>query len=212
MSDATSTLAEEAVAGPAAPSRPETWEEKIARLRRRKPAETWVTVPDVEALRAVDAARQHYIEVRTAARKDLPDAGGMSSDEIAAFLDERDDVKAAFRNVEEAVTTAEELEVTFHLRALPPDVYEALEDAHPPTDEQRSNEFRYNPKTYIPALIAASSVHPLTVEQVEGLMTADDDGNVALNRGDVDALVQACRDLNERPRMMLGKGSRSTGD
>lgn len=205
-----SSLADDAVAGTA--SRPETWEEKIARLRKRKPAETYVTIPDVDALLAVEEARRVFVEARTAARKRAPDAGNLSAEELQAFIDDDDDVKQAQEGIEAAVRAAEELEVTFHLRALPPDVYDAFEAQHPPTDEQQAADLRYNPHTYIPALIAACCVDPLTAEQVRELMDPDEDGNSALNRGDIDALVQQCRDVNERPRMMLGKGSRPTPD
>jgi hypothetical protein len=133
----------------------------------------------------------------------------MSTDEIIAFLDDDEEVQAATAELEEAMEAATAAEITFHFRALPPDVYAQLELDHPPTDDQ---EGTYNPDTYIPALIAACSVQPLTEADVAGLITPDEDGHSPLNAGDVSALFQTCRDLNERPRMILGKGSRPTGD
>lgn len=195
------------------PSVEDAWAAKIVKLRARKPAETFLTIPDEDALAVVAAKREGYLQARTEARKALPDAGSLSSTEVEAFLSSDVKVKRAHTALEKAVTDAGEAEVTFHFRALPPDAYEALQGEHPPTDAQAARDMLYNTDTYIPALISLSSVMPLTVDDALGLITPDPaTGAVAFNQGDVLAIVQTIRDVNERPRMMLGKGSRPTPD
>lgn len=193
------------------------WAAKIARLRSRKPAEKWVTIPDDDAVHDVETARMALYRARTRARDNAP-ADGLSQAELDAFVDHDETVVAALADLETKIAVAQAAEVVFHLRALPPDVYDNLASEFPPNEEQESVGLTYDVEAYVPALIARSSVKPLTAEQVAGLIYPHEeeiDGETVtvpapFNQGDVTALVQMCRDLNEKPRMLLGKGSRPT--
>lgn len=189
------------------------WAAKIARLRTRPPAEDWLTVPDEDAVRAVEVARNALYRARSKARDEAP--AGLSADEVTALIVADKAVKAAERDLNKKITAAQEGETTFHFRAMPPDVYDALLLEFPPTAEQQEMGLTFDAVRWVPALIARSSVKPLTEEQVRGLIYphTDDDGvehPPPFTQGDVSALVSSCRNLNERPRLMLGKGSRPT--
>lgn len=195
----------------------EEWAAKIAGLRNEKPRETWLTVPNDTLVRAVDEARMELYRARTRAREAVP--AESSADEVEAFIGDDEAVQAARTELEERITAAQSAEVTFHFRALPPDLYDRLSLECPPTEEQQAHGIGYDVEKWVPALIARSSVKPLSEDQVRGLIypwTEEVDGETVehppvFSQGDVTALVQSCRDLNEKPRLMLGKGSRPTG-
>jgi hypothetical protein len=195
----------------------EEWAAKIAGLRAEAPRETWLTVPNDKLVVEVDQARVELYGARQAARRAVP--AESSVEETNAFLDDDPGVKAARAELERRIEAAQAAEVTFHFRALPSDVYDKLTLEFPPTDEQVAHGIGYDVEKWVPALIARSSVKPLTEEQVAGLIyprTETVDGAEVeippvFSQGDVTALVQSCRDLNEKPRLMLGKGSRPTG-
>lgn len=181
------------------------WLEKVEGLRKRTPAEAFITLHDDGLREEAAKARVNLAQARLAARMSAPDA-----DE--AEIEQHPAVRAAQVDVDEAESASVDAEVTFHFRALPPDVYDALLLEHAPDDEQADARIGFNPATYIPALIAACSVRPLTADVVSSLMQPDKDGRTALNQGDVSVMFAACREINERPRMTLGKGSRPTAD
>ena len=191
------------------------WAAKINRLRTRKPAEDFVTIYDPDAREAADQARLALVEVR---RRVIVDANAqdLGPDERQALLDADERYLAAKQAVEDAEAHCADVDVVFHFRALPPDVYDQMVFAHPATPEQEALSMGYNPDTYIPAMIAACSVKPLTPEQVVSLMTPWTDPDTgetqppALNQGDVGALFSTCRNVNEKARVSLGKGSRLT--
>lgn len=202
----------------AAPSETaDEWAAKIAGLAEEKPRETWLTVPSDHLVAAVDSARVELYRARTAARRSVPDE--VSAAEAEAFIDDDEQVKAARAELEQRIAAAQAAEITFHFRALPPHLYDRLTLEFPPTDEQAAHGMSYDVEQWVPALIARSSVKPLTSDQVAALIyprkRVVDGEEVELppvfGQGDLHALVQACRDLNERPRLMLGKGSRPTG-
>lgn len=80
------------------------------------------------------------------------------------------------------------------ITALPPAEWEALVDAHPPTEEQkkRGNTW-FNPVTFYPALLAAC---------VEGDETEDDWADFttkgSLSLGESNALITAALEVNQR--------------
>lgn len=191
----------------------EEWAAKIAGLRQRPAPEAWLTVPDEAKVAAVDEARMLLFKARSKARDEAP--AGLSAEEVSELIVADPDVKAATTVLEERIDAATRAEITFHFRALPTDVYDAMTLEFPATEEQEAAGLSYDATRWVPALIARCSVKPLTEEQVAGLIYPwIDEEKVehppAFTQGDTQALVQTCRDLNERPRLMLGKGSRPT--
>jgi hypothetical protein len=193
----------------------ETWAEKLERLAKRPPAEGSVTIPDPDAMLVIAQKRLDLQTARRTARHEAP-TGSLSLEESEAFIRDHPAVQAAHGELDEAVEAARDAEITFTFRALPPHVYDGLAMLHPPTDEQVEADMTWNPDTYVPALVSACSVQPLSEDQFRALTTPRPDPDrpgeeiaPPLNQGDVAAMVQMCRDLNEQPRMMLGKGSRA---
>lgn len=193
------------------------WAAKIAALADEKPRETWLTVPNDRLVAAVDQARIRLYQARTRARETVP--AESSQAEAEAFIEDDEHVQAARSELEQSIEAAQAAEVTFHFRALPPHLYDRLSLEFPPNEDQQAHGLGYDVEKWVPALIARSSVKPLTDDQVRSLIyprTVIVDGEEVevppvFGQGDVTAIVQSCRDLNEKPRLMLGKGSRPTG-
>lgn len=181
------------------------WQEKLDRLRKRKPAEAYVVIHDDAAMAAVTQAQADLAQARMQVRSELVGkTAGVDVDELLA-ADPR--VKKALKAVDAAAKAQKEAEVVFRFRALPPDVYDNLRTQHPPTEEQEAAGQDKNPDTWVPAIVSACSIDPITPEQVRGLI---DDG--VLNTGEVVSLINACREVNERPLTTAGKGSPPTLD
>lgn len=103
-----------------------------------------------------------------------------------ANSEERAQLAAELEEIRELMRSAE---VPFRFRALPRTEHSALIAAHPGTPEQN-----WNPETYPPALIAASSLNPkMTLEQVEELFEVLNDDQrgdlfLAANRANTSAV------------------------
>lgn len=117
--------------------------------------------------------------------------------DLAAQIARRDAAQAAY----EAVPF-----LRFDVTALPPSEWEALVDAHPPTDAQQAGA-AWNPVTFNPALLAASVVtedgeRPDAQEWAEIYR-----GDAGLSAGELHTLLQVAIDLNMRtPAVRVGKG------
>lgn len=98
--------------------------------------------------------------------------------------------------------------VTFVFRAMPPDEFEALRMAHPPTRqqidryEQRARELgvpttligglMWNPDTFPAELIAASCAEPVvTLDEAKAMWTSG-----VFSEGELEALTKAAWDVN----------------
>lgn len=99
------------------------------------------------------------------------------------------------RRVERVPIVVGDTVVEFILGGLTRLRFEQLVEEHPPTDEhRRAGSFLWNPDTFPPALIAASSIDPvMTVEDVEALW-ADADG--AWSAGESASLAAAAMRLS----------------
>lgn len=184
------------------------WQAKVDGLRKKKTPDVPVTIHDLDAERDLEDARAALVMARGQARRALRGDGDTVDD---AAVEQHPDVQAKQQELQDAEQAAEDAAVTFNFRKLPPDVYDQMQFQHPPTDAQAAKDMVYNPDTFIPALISACSVMPIAPEQVRSLMQPDPEtGNVALNQGDVGVLFAACRGVNEKSRVSLGKGSRLT--
>lgn len=114
------------------------------------------------------------------------------------------DVGALTRRVEQARERRESFYEFLTVQALPPDEFDDLIAAHPPTDEQRAKDSRvvWNHTTLVPALLAAC---------VDSDMTAQDWAEVTskgpVATGEVAALFNAAMRVNDRtPDPTVGKG------
>jgi hypothetical protein len=93
------------------------------------------------------------------------------------------------------------------LRALPAADWEALVDAHPPTEQQADGGAAWNPTTFRPALLALSIVpengdEPVSADDWEQLAKSGE-----ISAGELTALFTAAVELNLRaPSMAVGKG------
>jgi hypothetical protein len=206
-----------------------TWEEQVARLSERQTPDIEVIIPDDETELAVAQSFVALTDARMRARKRLSgvDDPAADLDHLAALVEADDAVVAAREANKAAVDAADAASIRFLFRKLPTHVYEAVQYEHPATTEQEERRYRYNPETYVPALLAACSVHPLTYraafELVHGSPVTpvdDDHPNVfaldverhpaPLTQGEVAMLFAAARDVNERVGLTMGKGWRST--
>jgi hypothetical protein len=197
-------------------SKKTSWQKKAEQLRRRKPDRASFVVPNPEADQAALEARQAVEAAVVEARARLSDA---DTDQSLSDLVAADPhVMAARKALAEAEKAAEAAEVPFEFEALAPHAYAELMLEHMPEGEQVMTGMRWNPETFTPALIAACSVEPMTAEEFDELChpVLDEDGNViappALTAGEVALFFGSCVQLNERPRIAVGKGSRPTAD
>lgn len=93
------------------------------------------------------------------------------------------------------------------LRGLTPDVYEALIEAHPPTDEQRAKGAAYDFRPFRAALLAACVTTPdgeeaLTEQDWDELATSG-----VMAAGEINQLFEAAIYVNNRnPLARVGKG------
>lgn len=213
---------------------PPTWEERLAHLSTRGPAEIDVIIRDDEAEALVVRLGAELADARIAARTRLREArdGDRAPHDTLSSQIEADEAVTALREAfDVARTTADHKAITFRLRALPPTTYEALAGLHPPTPVQEEAGHLVNVDTYPPAVIAACSVFPLTYraafELIHGAPVEhldEDDPRVwsldpdvverthpPLNSGEAGLLFQSAREVNERPgSTILGKGWGST--
>lgn len=97
--------------------------------------------------------------------------------------------------------------LAFEVSALPPAVWEDLVDQHPPTADQVSRGWAWDPATLRgPALALAVTLDgddPLTADQWDGHIKAG-----RLSSGELDALFGTVVELNARaPQVSMGKDS-----
>ncbi|TKG58899.1 hypothetical protein [Prauserella endophytica] len=122
----------------------------------------------------------------------------------AAHAEGSDELREAERKYEEAKQQVEACYEPLTLVALPPEDYEALIAAHPPTAEQKKQdpEVTWNEDTFRPALLSVT---------VEGDVTEQDWAEMyktgQINIGEFRELVYACLLVNNRATdPLLGKG------
>lgn len=200
-----------------------SWEERLAGLQTRKVPEVEVVIRDDASIDAVNRTALALADVRVEIRSSLAHSltePGMTSDTLTASVEAHADVTAARDVHEAALQAADDASVTFLFRKLPAHVYEALTGQHPPTPSQLDAGQRVNSDTYIPALIAACSVGPVSYrtafELIHGtpVESADDPFDLTvertespLNHGETSLLYAACVRANEGTESVVpGKG------
>ena len=148
---------------------------------------------DLEAARAHDRVVAEQMRQSTNTPVDLA-----PSQEVTRLVAEVDGAETAVR----------ESTVTVVIRQIGRKRYDALIDAHPPTDDEKAEAVKaglepppYNAETFAPALISASCAEPLmTVEQVQELFDE-------WSTGEINELFAAALAVNTGRRTVdLGKG------
>lgn len=135
----------------------------LDKLRTKRPIRAEYRIPLSDGpLDAVRAARRD-LEVRESA---LPVANQFTL-ELA-----QQRVAEAQEQLDKAIAEAEADSVLLVFEGLPRDVFNALVDEHEPDDEDKKKGLNYDPKTFPPALIAATCVEPGfdSAEQVADLV------------------------------------------
>jgi hypothetical protein len=183
------------------PTVDDVWAAAVQRATTRKRPEAWAVLPDGDLVEAAALAAAGLTAARRRASMRIVDEHRDSEGEVDldALIAADPDVHEAAQRAAAADAKRKAAEVRIHLRALPPDVYDALQLQHPPTDEQEKRGMIWNPHTFFPALLAACSVKPLSEEQAAAIISAG-------NAGDVAKMMGVCRTLNEHSALSLGKG------
>ncbi|WP_435058522.1 hypothetical protein [Streptomyces sp. bgisy060] len=136
------------------------WAKKMERLRARAAAEVPLYLWQDQALR--DAFEDARREARHARQLADADPGNKA---LAA------EARAAEQTLEEARAAHQADCELLTFRALPGDTYSDLVKEHPPTEEQAEEGSDWNEDTFPAALIAASSVDPMTEDDARLLLT-----------------------------------------
>lgn len=91
---------------------------------------------------------------------------------------------------------------------IPPSVYDALIDEHPPTDEQREQGYTWNPDTFGPAMLAACIGQDLAPdERMSEKDWIDWASTAAAGHAEYVLLVNTCLAVNDRTlNVHVGKG------
>lgn len=155
---------------------------------------------------------EEYNEIRSAAEVAAIRAQNRPDDTDAQFahLEAEQALTAARARLDEA-----EAVVWFKFRGIGRHRYEALAEAHPPTELQRikaraggmREDLPWNPETMPPALIAACLVEPQLTEEQAAALWNDPDWNQA----ELGHLFAAAIEVNgQRRTVELGKGSERT--
>ena len=166
------------------------WSAKLERLRnRRLPVATlrlWDDPAHKEALEGL---------VKEAARAELYAAGDRSNKILAAAA------VAAVAARDKALAGADELSDTLSFRGLPGTGFGDLVKEHPPTEDQleESPNQEWNHLTFPAALISATSVEELTVEDAQHLLDT-------WAQADRITLFDAALAPQKQDRADLGKG------
>lgn len=183
---------------PAAPEPPASavaadahWAATRERLRNRKPVKAVLRVCDDDSLKAArdDAARAH----RMAAAQVENEATGAGRERAQKVLDAAEKALADAQRAVDAATIA----LTF--QSLPRTEFEDLIKAHPPTEEQAEDGDVWNIDTFAPALVAASSVDGMAVEDAQFFIAE-------WSAAEARSLFDAALGVQQTNRMDLGKG------
>ncbi|GAA1353531.1 hypothetical protein [Streptomyces beijiangensis] len=175
------------------------WAAKMARLRSRKLPERTVSFVDDQQLKLDrNEAALHLAGVRARAQGNA-DSEGVPESERDAWVEARTEVLAADLALGAAQAALDDGTIQLMFRALPRPVWEALLREHPPTEEQADQGQEYNADSFPAALISASSVDGMSVEDAQELLDtwADSEAKV---------LFTAALMVNQALRADLGKG------
>ena len=164
------------------------WASTLEKLRNRARPTLKLTICDDHASKAALATAQ-YAERRI---KEEAERDPASSESKKA-------VRTAAAEVKKAQDAVDAASIVLTFQALERTALDELKKAHPPTEQQAEDGFDFNPNTLGPALVAASSVDGMSVEDATGFLETWSDA-------EANALFQAAWDVQHESRMDLGKG------
>ncbi|MFB7359667.1 hypothetical protein [Streptomyces gardneri] len=165
---------------PAAVARDPHWAAKLERLRARKPATETLTICD-------DAAVRQRL------------ARAKAEHDTAVALGNEDSQKTTAQALEAAQAAFDEAAIVLTFQALPSPEFEALKEAHPPTEKQAEDGQSINLDTLGPALVSKSSLDGLTVEDAASFLES-------WGAGESTQLFMAAWNVQNHVRSDLGKG------
>jgi len=119
------------------------------------------------------------------------------------------DLDAARDRVAETKDNLDPFQEVLYVSALPPAVYDELIGEHPPTDEQRTRNYQWDPQTFAPALLAACIGQELPDEERMSEKDWTDWASIssATVNGEFVTLVNTCLAVNDRAiNVNVGKG------
>lgn len=175
------------------------WAAKMARLRGRRLAERSLSIcDDQDAKTAVTDAAMGLARARAAALAECTEQG-IREEQRDAWVSSNPQVLAADAALSQAQQGLEEATVKLTFRALPRPVWEQLLREHAPTEEQADQGMEYNVDTFPAALISASSVDGMSVDDARELLDTWSDA-------DAKALFTTALMVNQTLRADLGKG------
>ena len=186
------TKTEQPAPPPAAVAADAHWAAKMERLRNRALPERVLKICDNDDVKDALATALRAQYVIKAQAEDVKDGESVPADLKAALATAEAAVAAA-----QAAVDADTIELRF--RGLPRPDYEALIAAHPPTEKQATDGAPWNIDTFAPALISASSVDGMPVDDAKFFL--DTWGDVEAN-----ALFGAAHSVQQMDRTDLGKG------
>lgn len=164
------------------------WAAKMARLRDRALPEAVLRICDDQA--AKDALATAEYAQRQAQR----------ADEARSDTESRTVLAQAATAVDDARRAVDEATIELRFRALPRPQFEALVEAHPPTEKQATEDGAlWNSDTLIPALISAASVDGMPLEDAQHFLDT-------WASAEARALYEAAMSVQQEDRMDLGKG------
>jgi hypothetical protein len=160
------------------------WAAKMEQIRSRQPIERSLRFPlDDQVVADLQAAEmEHLSAVAARDHESTPDT------EAA--------VEKALRIRDERQAALDESSVVVTFRALPRPEYEALQAAHPPTEEQRKNDDEVNIATLAPALVAACSTDDMTEKDATELLAV-------LNSGEATQVWETVQLVNRMSKLQF---------
>ncbi|MFF8840582.1 hypothetical protein [Streptomyces sp. NPDC015130] len=165
---------------PAAVARDPHWAAKLERLRARKPATQTLTICDDATV------RQNLAQAKT------------EHDTAVAYGNE-DSQKTTAQALEAAQAAFDEAAIVLTFQALPSPAFQALKEAHPPTEKQAEDDQAINLDTIGPELVSQSSLDGLTPEDAAHFLES-------WGTGEATQLFMTAWNVQNHVRSDLGKG------
>lgn len=167
------------------------WAAKQAKLKARQNLTAPLRICDDADLKVAlaDAKRAQRLAAADLEVQDTSDGKAAAKKRLAAA----DKALAAAQEAVDAET------VTLWFRGLPRTAYEALLKAHPPTEQQAEDGDPWNTDTFAPALVAASSLDGMPLEDAEHFLNE-------WSAAEAQALFNAAQSVQQTSRLELGKG------
>jgi hypothetical protein len=167
------------------------WAAKQAKLRNRKTTTATLRICDDDDLKATleEAKRARRVAAADLETQQTKDG----KEQATRRLEAADEALQAAQAAVDAAT------VTLTFRGLPRKAYEALVNEHPPTEEEAEEGGEWNAETFTPALVAASSVDGMPIEDAAYFLEEWSPAEAGM-------LFNAAMSVQLTSRMDLGKG------